>query len=160
MTFRFGPFEVDTDFAELRKYGVRVALQEQPFRRYLRPCWNGRVSRLARRNMISRLWAGGTHVDFDRGLNAAVTGLRQTLSGSAESPRYVDSPGSNRRSDMKLYRVAVSGGEPQRLLDGDGGAVSDRGSPFPRIERFCWQALFEPAPICTSSIISAEPPSA
>jgi DNA-binding winged helix-turn-helix (wHTH) protein len=28
---RFGPFELDSEAAELRKHGVRVPIQEQPF---------------------------------------------------------------------------------------------------------------------------------
>ena len=31
-TFRFGPFELSERQAELRKSGVRIKLQEQPFR--------------------------------------------------------------------------------------------------------------------------------
>jgi DNA-binding response OmpR family regulator len=44
---------------------------------------------VSREQLISRLWAGGTNVDFDRGLNAAVTRLRQALSDSAETPKYM-----------------------------------------------------------------------
>jgi Tol biopolymer transport system component/DNA-binding winged helix-turn-helix (wHTH) protein len=45
---------------------------------------------VSREDLIGRLWADGTHVDYDRGLNAAVTRLRQALSDSAENPRYVE----------------------------------------------------------------------
>jgi hypothetical protein len=43
-----------------------------------------------REELAQRLWPTGTFVDFDKGLNAAVTRLRQTLSDSAETPRYVE----------------------------------------------------------------------
>ncbi|MEO8367766.1 MAG: winged helix-turn-helix domain-containing protein [Candidatus Solibacter sp.] len=86
---RFGTFEVDLDAAELRKQGLRLRLQEQPFQVLTALLENpGQV--VAREDLIRRLWADGTVVDFDRGLNAAVTRLRQVLSDSAETPRYVE----------------------------------------------------------------------
>ncbi|MDQ6665424.1 MAG: winged helix-turn-helix domain-containing protein, partial [Acidobacteriota bacterium] len=45
---------------------------------------------VTREDLIHRVWADGTVVDFDRGLNAAVTRLRQALSDSADVPRYVE----------------------------------------------------------------------
>jgi DNA-binding winged helix-turn-helix (wHTH) protein len=88
-TVRFGDFEVDPGAGELRKHGLRLRLQEQPFQVLMalleRP---GEV--VTREELVRRLWPDGTFVDFDRGLNAAVTRLRQALSDSAESPRYVE----------------------------------------------------------------------
>jgi DNA-binding winged helix-turn-helix (wHTH) protein len=89
MTVRFGPYEVDTAAAELRKYGLQVQLQEQPFR-VLTALLERPGELVSREDLISRLWADGTHVDYDRGLNAAVTRLRQALADSAERPRYVE----------------------------------------------------------------------
>ena len=75
--------------AELRKHGVRLRLQEQPFQVLAALLENpGEV--VTREDLIRRLWPDGTVVDFDRGLNAAVTRLRQALSDSAEAPRYVE----------------------------------------------------------------------
>jgi hypothetical protein len=45
---------------------------------------------VARDELVRRLWPEGTFVDFDKSLNAAVTRLRQTLSDSAENPRYIE----------------------------------------------------------------------
>src|SRR5436190_21692727 len=88
-TLRFGVFEVDLATAELRKQGLRLRLQEQPFQVLAALLENpGEV--VSREDLIHRLWADGTVVDFDRGLNAAVTRLRQVLSDSAETPRYVE----------------------------------------------------------------------
>src|SRR4051812_47425114 len=86
---RFGAFEVDLVAAELRKQGLRLRLQEQPFQVLAALLENpGQV--IPREDLIRRLWPDGTVVDFDRGLNAAVTRLRQVLSDSAETPRYVE----------------------------------------------------------------------
>jgi DNA-binding winged helix-turn-helix (wHTH) protein len=86
---RFGVFEVDLDRVELRKQGLRVRLQEQPFQ-VLAALLERPGEVVGREELIHRLWPDGTVVDFDRGLNAAVTRLRQVLSDSAEAPRYVE----------------------------------------------------------------------
>lgn len=86
---RFGPFEVDLVKAELRKHGLRLRIQEQPFQ-VLTALLEHPGEVVSREELVRRLWPNGTFVDFDRGLNAAVTRLRRTLSDSAESPRYVE----------------------------------------------------------------------
>src|ERR1700693_3330718 len=86
---RFGVFEVDLASAELRKQGLRVRLQEQPFQ-VLAALLDHPGEVVTREDLIRRLWADGTMVDFDRGLNAAVTRLRQALADSADVPRYVE----------------------------------------------------------------------
>ena len=86
---RFGVFEVNFATAELRKHGVRLRLQEQPFQ-VLAALLERPGEVVTREDLIHRVWADGTVVDFDRGLNAAVTRLRQALSDSADVPRYVE----------------------------------------------------------------------
>jgi Tol biopolymer transport system component/DNA-binding winged helix-turn-helix (wHTH) protein len=86
---RFGAFEVDLTAGELRKHGLRQRLQEQPFL-VLAALLEHPGEVVTREELVRRLWPDGTFVDFDRGLNAAVTRLRQALSDSAESPRYVE----------------------------------------------------------------------
>jgi Tol biopolymer transport system component/DNA-binding winged helix-turn-helix (wHTH) protein len=88
-TVRFGIFEVDLASAQLRKHGIRLPLQEQPFQ-ILAALLERRGELVTREELIRRLWPDGTFVDFDRGLNAAVARLRQALSDSAETPRYVE----------------------------------------------------------------------
>lgn len=89
MRVRFGPYEIDTAAAELRKHGLRVQLQEQPFR-ILTALLERPGELVSRDDLIRRLWGDGTHVDYDRGLNAAVTRLRQALADAADRPRYVE----------------------------------------------------------------------
>jgi DNA-binding winged helix-turn-helix (wHTH) protein/tetratricopeptide (TPR) repeat protein len=85
----FGVFEVDLRSGELRKRGVRIKLQEQPFQILSllleRP---GEV--VTRDELRQKLWAAHTFVDFDRSLNKAMTKLRFAIGDSAESPRYVE----------------------------------------------------------------------
>lgn len=86
---RFGAFEVDLAAGEVRKHGLRVRLQDQPFQ-VLAALLDRPGEVVTRDELVRRLWADGTVVDYDAGLNAAVTRLRQSLSDSAETPRYVE----------------------------------------------------------------------
>lgn len=86
---RFGSFEVDPAAGELRKQGVRIKLQEQPFQILLMLLENpGQV--VSREALRSRLWPSDTFVDFDHGLNKAVTKLREALGDSAEDPQFIE----------------------------------------------------------------------
>ena len=86
---RFGAFEVDLRSGELRKHGLRVKLQVQPFQILAllleRP---GEV--VTREELRGRLWPADTFVDFDVGLNTAIKRLRDALCDTAESPRYIE----------------------------------------------------------------------
>src|SRR3984885_11018845 len=86
---RFGVFELDLRTGELRKNGLRVRLQQQPFRVLAmlleRP---GEV--ISREELQKRLWPADTFVDFDHGLNKAINKIRDALGDSAESPRFVE----------------------------------------------------------------------
>jgi len=86
---RFGVFELDTESRELRKQGLKVRLQEQPFQILQilleRP---GRV--VSREELQRRVWPSDTFVDFDRGLYNAIKKLREALGDSAENPRFIE----------------------------------------------------------------------
>ena len=86
---RFGPFEVNLQSGELRKSGVKVRIQEQPFRvlRLLLEC-PGEV--VTRDQLREKLWSDDTFVEIEQGLNAAVNSLRATLSDSANDPRWIE----------------------------------------------------------------------
>ena len=86
---RFGAFELDLRVGELRKGGVRVSLQEQPFK--VLECLVERPGELVTREELrQRLWQDDTFVDFEHGVNAAVKRLRETLGDSAETPRFIE----------------------------------------------------------------------
>src|SRR5712692_1968517 len=86
---RFGVFEVDVRAGELRKQGVRIKLQEQPFHVLTvllqRP---GEV--LTREELRSKNWPADTFVDFDNSLNTAINKLREALGDSADNPRFIE----------------------------------------------------------------------
>lgn len=86
---RFGIFEVDLAAGELRKGGVRMRLQEQPFQVLcLLMRRSGKV--VTREELRQQLWPADTFVDFDHSLNTAVNKLREALGDSASTPRYVE----------------------------------------------------------------------
>jgi Tol biopolymer transport system component/DNA-binding winged helix-turn-helix (wHTH) protein len=85
---RFGVYELDRDAMELRKRGVVLRLQEQPFRVLAmlteRP---GEV--ITREQLQEQIW-GNTFVDFDQSLNKAVNRVREALNDNAGTPQYVE----------------------------------------------------------------------
>ena len=88
-TVRFGVFEVDLQAGELRKHGTRVRLQEQPFH-ILAMLLNQPGELVSREELHRKLWRNDTFVDFDHGLNNAINRLRDALSESGDSRRYIE----------------------------------------------------------------------
>ena len=87
--FRFGLFEADSGSGELRKSGIRMRLQAQPFRVLI--CLLERPGELVTREEIQqRLWGSDTIVDFDHSLGTAINKLRDTLGDSADNPRFIE----------------------------------------------------------------------
>lgn len=87
--YRFAAFEADAVTGELRKHGVRLRLPDQPFIILIalleRP---GEL--ITREELVKRLWPEGTFVDYDHSLNTAMNKLREALSDSASTPRYIE----------------------------------------------------------------------
>ena len=93
----FGPFAFDEVSGELRKQGVRVRLEGQPLQ-ILATLVREPARVVTRDEFQQQLWKGGTFVDFDHGLNAAMNRLRQVLGDSADQPRYIETmPGRGYR---------------------------------------------------------------
>src|ERR1700724_1155140 len=88
-TRRFGVFELDLQAAELRRSGMKVKLQGQPFQ-VLSLLLEKPGEGVGREEMRKRLWPADTFVDFDHSLNAAIRRLRDALGDSAENPTFVE----------------------------------------------------------------------
>jgi len=86
---RFGIFEIDTAVGELRRQGIRVKLQEQPFQVLVMLLQTPGVV-VSREEIRARLWGDDTFVDFDQSLNTAVNKIREALGDSATNPRYIE----------------------------------------------------------------------
>jgi len=111
---RFGVFELDLRAGELRKHGLRVRLQEQPFQVLSMLVAHHREV-VTREELQKRLWPADTFVDFDHGLNKAVNKIREALGDSAESPRFVETVA--RRGYRFLADVKAADGSPVRSPD-------------------------------------------
>ena len=86
---RFGIFEADPAAGELRKNGMRVRLPDQAFQVLQLLIENpGQV--VTREELARKLWAADTFVEFDRGLNNAISRVRDLLDDSPTSPRFVE----------------------------------------------------------------------
>src|SRR6476661_360708 len=85
----FGPYQADLRTGELRKHGIRLRVQEQPFQ-VLAMLLRTRGDLVTREQLQTRLWASETFVDFDHGLNTAINKLREVLSDSSASPKYIE----------------------------------------------------------------------
>src|SRR5207248_3346578 len=86
---RFGVFEVDLRVGELRKRGVKVKLQDQPFL-ILQVLLEHSGEVVTREQLREKIWPSDTFVDFDQGLNNAIKRLRESLSDSPENPRFIE----------------------------------------------------------------------
>jgi len=86
---RFDVFEVDLRAGELRKHGIKIRLQEQPFL-ILQTLLETPGQIVTREELQKKIWPEDTFVDFDHGLHAAVNRLRQALGDAADSPRFVE----------------------------------------------------------------------
>src|SRR5947208_8467115 len=87
--YRFGPFELCVETGELLKNGRRIHLQHKPFQILLALLeQSGRL--VTRDSLRQRLWPADTFVDFDNGLNTALSKLREALGDTVEKSRYIE----------------------------------------------------------------------
>jgi DNA-binding winged helix-turn-helix (wHTH) protein len=85
----FGPFEADLHTQELTKLGVRLRLPGQSFQ-ILSMLLKHPGELVTREELQQALWPSDTHVDFERGVNAAVNRLRDVMGDSADNPTFIE----------------------------------------------------------------------
>jgi TolB-like protein/DNA-binding winged helix-turn-helix (wHTH) protein/Flp pilus assembly protein TadD len=86
---RFGLFELDPKARELRKSGVKVKLQDQPFR-VLALLVERAGQIVSREELQQQVWPTDVYVAFDQGLNNAIRKVRDALGDSADNPRFIE----------------------------------------------------------------------
>ena len=86
---RFGIFEINLETGEIRRGGVRVRIQEQPFQ-VLTALLEKPGEIVTKEELQDRIWKDDTFVDFDRSLATAINKVRQVLGDSATRPQYVE----------------------------------------------------------------------
>jgi DNA-binding winged helix-turn-helix (wHTH) protein/tetratricopeptide (TPR) repeat protein len=86
--YRFGPFELDPVEGSLSRNGIRIRLQDLPYRLLLmlveRP---GEI--ITREEVRQHIWPENTFVEFDNSLAVAIRKVRESLNDNAEAPTYV-----------------------------------------------------------------------
>jgi len=89
MRVNFGQFVVDTQVERLWKNGIEVKLREQPLQVLLALLRDaGEV--VSRESLRKQLWGGSTYVDFDNGLNTAISRLREVLEDDPKNPVWIE----------------------------------------------------------------------
>jgi Tol biopolymer transport system component/DNA-binding winged helix-turn-helix (wHTH) protein len=125
---RCGVFEIDLRAGELRKCGIRIKLQSQPFK-LLAILLSRPGETVTRDELQQQIWGSKTVVNFDHGLGTAVNKVREALGDSAENPRYIETLAK------RGYRFIA----PVQLLDSHEVTVS------PVVETVVSQVIFPPA---------------
>ena len=127
--YRFGVFEADASTGELRKQGLRVKVNVQPFQVLL--ILLARPGELVTREEISKqLWPDGTFVDYEHGVNSAVNRIREALGDQARNPRFIETLA------RRGYRFVAP---VQRVL-GDGAVQLAEASSLPEEASAEWLA--------------------
>jgi TolB-like protein/DNA-binding winged helix-turn-helix (wHTH) protein/Tfp pilus assembly protein PilF len=111
---RFSVFEIDLNAGELRKHGMKIRIQEQPFQ-LLATLIEHAGEIVSREDLQKKLWTADTFVDFDHGLNKAINKIREALGDSADSPRFVETV--SRRGYRFLAEVQDADGPLNQRLD-------------------------------------------
>ncbi len=87
--YRIGPFALDFRSGDLSRNGRPIRLQEKP-RSVLLALAARPGELISRAELHELLWPGDTFVDFEDGLNAAMSKLREALGDDIQSPRYIE----------------------------------------------------------------------
>jgi Tol biopolymer transport system component/DNA-binding winged helix-turn-helix (wHTH) protein len=80
---------LDAAAGELRKSGVLIKLQPQPFR-ILQLLVERSGTVVTREEIQHSVWNGDIFVDFEHGINFSINQIRAALADNAEKPRYVE----------------------------------------------------------------------
>ena len=118
--YRFGVFEADGASGELRRQGIRLRLNAQPFQLLMmlleRP---GEL--VSREEICARLWPDGTFVDYEHGVNSAVNRIREALGDNAANPRFIETLARRGYRFIAPVTPVVSDQAPARgLAESDG----------------------------------------
>jgi len=123
---RFGVFEVDLRAGELRKQGLKIKLQDQPFQ-LLQILLERPGEVVTREELQQRIWPADTFVDFEGGVNNAVKRLREALGDRADNPRFIET------LPKRGYRfIGVVNGSVQKPANGLTSSVGSFDKPRPK----------------------------
>ncbi len=129
--YRFGLFEADAESGKLLREGMRVKLQDQPFR--LLCLLLERAGHVVTREELRQaLWSSDTYVEFDGSLNATLKRLRSALGDSADNPVFIET--LPKRGYLFLAPVTIEDSPPStaqvqpKKWDATQAAIGDHSS--------------------------------
>jgi len=132
---RFGVFEANLRAGELRRSGIKVRIQEMPFRALIvllkRP---GEV--IGREELRLALWPEGVFVDFDQGISSAIRRLRDALGDSADNPVFIETVerrGYRWIAPMRLAEAVPQGNGGRREEARTEAPLPPRSSPWRKV---------------------------
>jgi Tol biopolymer transport system component/DNA-binding winged helix-turn-helix (wHTH) protein len=131
--YRFGTFELDTRSAELRRNGVKLRLQEQPFV-VLRKLLETAGVLVMREELQGALWPADTYVDFDTSLNTTIKRLREVLGDSADVPVFIETIPRRGYRFLAPVQVLPNGGESKAASVAEAPATPEV-APVPKARR-------------------------
>jgi DNA-binding winged helix-turn-helix (wHTH) protein/Tol biopolymer transport system component len=118
---RFGQFELDAAAGQLRKAGILIKLQPQPFHVLL--LLAERAGTVVTREEIQQsLWSDSTFVDFEHGINFSINQIRGALADSADTPRYIE---TLPRRGYRFIAPVISGGSGERATVSEASLLLD-----------------------------------
>jgi len=147
----FGSFEVDLASGELRRQGLKIGLQDQPFR-LLALLLDRAGEVVTREELRDKLWPADTFVDFDHSLNTAVRKLREALGDSAETPRYVETLA--RRGYRFVAPLAEPGPGAPLAHSADADVASASPPPAARLRSSARRALVIAAVLSSAALVA------
>ena len=124
---RFGVYELDLAARQLRKNGVRIKLQDQPFR-VLQLLTERPSEIVSREELKEKLWSEDTFVEFDHGLNTAIQKIRAALGDSADNPRFIETVPRSGYRFVAPTEISRAGALPAKL-------ESEKSAEPPAVER-------------------------
>jgi len=115
-TVSFGLFELDLKAAQLTRNGTKIRLPQQPLQ-LLSVLIESPGEVVTREELRQRLWPSDVFIDFDHGLNKSIQKLRDALSDSADSPRYIETIPRVGYRFIAPVRNGARSREPQGVLE-------------------------------------------
>jgi DNA-binding winged helix-turn-helix (wHTH) protein/tetratricopeptide (TPR) repeat protein len=147
-TTRFGVFELDKRSGELRKFGTRIRLQDQPLK-VLMALLEQPGAVVTRDELKRKIWPEESFGDFDHAVNVAVAKLRAALADSADTPRFVET--LHRRGYRFIFPVASTTEAPVAAAAGNGVGVKPAG----KTSRFATLVPLSSAVVTLALLVSA-----
>jgi Tol biopolymer transport system component/DNA-binding winged helix-turn-helix (wHTH) protein len=138
--YRFGTFELDTRSAELRRNGVKLRLQEQPFV-VLRKLLETAGVLVTREELQGALWPADTYVDFDTSLNTTIKRLREVLGDSADVPVFIETIPRRGYRFLAPIQVLPNGGE-SKTASVTAAAAQSEVAPTPAVRLLRFGPMF------------------